>query len=113
MLDVLLVTGRVPLPNSKTKPLWGGRLFFVLPDERSLADQEVAYWIELHDRGWEIEGLLVSRLVSSDDRPKIERDDISRGVVKSLVTIRAGIGIVLEIQHWSEFFRTGLSGVAR
>ena len=49
-----------------------------------------------YDPGSEIEDLLVSKLVSPDDRPKIERHDISRGTVKSLVTMKVGISLVLE-----------------
>lgn len=49
-----------------------------------------------YDPGREIEDLWVSMLVSPDEGPKIERHDVSRGVVKSLVTMRAGISLVLK-----------------
>ena len=112
VLDVLIVTGRMPLPNSKSKTLWSERVFVVLPEEHALAAREIVFWTELreetvilseYDPGREIEDLLISRLVSADDRPKIERHDISRGVVKSLVTMKFGISIVLESDIGANF----------
>jgi DNA-binding transcriptional LysR family regulator len=105
MLDVLIVVGRVPSLNCSTKPLWNERVFAVLPSDHPLATREVIYWTDLRDEtvilsqydpGQEIEDLLVSKLVSPLERPKTERHDVSRGVVKSLVTMKAGISIVLE-----------------
>lgn len=68
-------------------------MFIVLPEDHSLAAREVVYWTELrnetiilseYDPGREIEDLLVSKLMSPDDRPKIERHDMSP-------TISAGV----------------------
>ena len=56
-----------------------------------------------YDPGREIEDLLVSKLVSPEDRPKIERHDISRGVVKSFVTMNFGISLVLESDIGANF----------
>jgi DNA-binding transcriptional LysR family regulator len=105
VLDILIVTGSVALPNSKAKPLWSERVFIVLPEDHPLVAREVVYWTDLRDEtiilseydpGREIENLLVSQLVLPGDRPKIERHDISRGVVESLVTMKVGISLVLE-----------------
>ena len=112
VLDVLVVTGSMPLPTSKTRPLWSERVFIVLPEDHPLTAREVVYWTDLRDEtiilsqydpGREIEDLLVSRLMSPDDRPKIERHDISRGVVKSLVTMKVGISLVLESDIGANF----------
>jgi DNA-binding transcriptional LysR family regulator len=112
VLDVLIVTGSMPLLNSSTKPLWNERLFAVLPAEHSLATREVVYWTDLrnetvilsqYDPGQEIEDLLVSKLVSPVERPRIARHDVSRGVVKSLVTMKTGISIVLESDVGANF----------
>lgn len=112
VLDVLVVTGGIPLPNSKTKSLWSERVFIVLPENHPLAAREVVYWTDLrhqtiilsdYDPGREIESLLVSKLASADDRPKIERHDISRGVVKSLVTMKVGVSLVLESDVGANF----------
>jgi DNA-binding transcriptional LysR family regulator len=112
VLDVLILTGSAPLLNGQTKSLWSERVFVVLPTDHSLAAQEVVYWTDLRDEmiilseydpGSEIENLLVSKLVSPTDRPRIIRHDISRGVVKSLVTMNAGISIVLESDLGANF----------
>jgi DNA-binding transcriptional LysR family regulator len=105
VLDVLILTGGLSPQNVSRKALWNERVLVVLPAEHPLAEREVIYWTDLRDEtvilshydpGREIEDLLVSKLVSPDDRPKIERHDISRGVVKSLVTMKVGISLVLE-----------------
>jgi DNA-binding transcriptional LysR family regulator len=105
VIDILILTGNTPLLKSKTKCLWSERVFVVLPKDHSLAAREVVYWTDLRDEiiilseydpCSELEDLLVSKLVSPSDRPKIIRHDISRGVAKSLVTMKAGISLVLE-----------------
>lgn len=112
ILDVLIVTGSTPLPDCKTKSLWNERVFLVLPADHQLAAREVAYWSDLrgetiilsqYDPGPEMEDLVVSKLVSLEDRPKLERHDISRGVVKSLVTMKIGISLVLESDIGANF----------
>jgi DNA-binding transcriptional LysR family regulator len=105
VLDILILTGGTPFQSTSRKTLWNERVLVVLPAEHPLAEREVIYWTDLRDEtvilshydpGREIEDLLVSKLVSPDDRPKIERHDISRGIVKSLVTMKVGISLVLE-----------------
>jgi len=112
VIDVLIVTGGMPLLGSKTRPLWSERVFIVLPEDHPLAAREVVYWTDLrnqtiilshYDPGHEIEDLLLSKLVSRDDRPKIEHHDVSRGVVKSLVTMKIGISLVLESDLGAKF----------
>lgn len=112
VLDVLVLTGREPLLNCMTKSLWSERVLVVLPEDHVLAARKVVYWTDLRDEaiilseydpGGEIEDLLVSKLVSPGDRPKIKRHDISRGVVKSLVTMKVGISLVLESDMGANF----------
>ena len=112
VLDVLIIVGNMPSLNSSTKPLWNERVFAVLPAEHPLATGNAVYWTDLRDEtvilsqydpGQEIEDLLVSKLVSPVERPKIDRHDVSRGVVKSLVTMNAGISIVLESDIGANF----------
>jgi DNA-binding transcriptional LysR family regulator len=112
VLDVLIVTGSMVLLKGKTKSLWSERVLVVLPEDHRLATQDVVYWTDLRDQtiilsqydpGRELEDLLVSKLVSPEDRPKIERHDISRGVVKSLVTMNVGISLVLESDMGAKF----------
>jgi DNA-binding transcriptional LysR family regulator len=82
VLDVLILTGGMSSPNTNMKLLWNERVLVVLPAEHPLAMREVVYWTDLrnetvilshYDPGREIEDLLVSKLVSPDDRPKIAR----------------------------------------
>lgn len=112
VLDVLIVAGGMPLLNSKTRSLWSERVFIVLPEDHPLTACEVVYWTDLRDQtiilsqydpGREVEELLVSKLMLPDGRPKIERHDISRGVVKSLVTMKVGISLVLESDVGANF----------
>jgi DNA-binding transcriptional LysR family regulator len=77
VLDVLILTGGISPQNTSRKLLWNERVLVVLPAEHPLAKREVVYWTDLRDEtvvlshydpGREIEDLLVSKLVSPDDR---------------------------------------------
>jgi DNA-binding transcriptional LysR family regulator len=112
VLDVLIVTGSLPLFGSKTMPLWSERVLVVLPKDHALIARETIYWTDLRDEtvllshydpGRELEDLLLSKLVSPDDRPKIERHDVSRGIIKSLISMKAGISLVLESDIGANF----------
>ena len=112
VLDVLILTGGMSSPNINATPLWNERVLVALPVEHPLASREVVYWTDLRDEtvilsqydpGREIEDLLVSKLVSPDDRPRIDHHDISRGSVKSLVTMKVGVSLVLESDVGASF----------
>lgn len=103
--DVLIVTGDAPLPDNNVRPLWSERILVSLPEDHSLAAGSVVYWTDLRnetvllsqqDPGRELEDLLISKLVSSSDRPKIERHDVGRGIIKSLISMQLGVGLVPE-----------------
>lgn len=105
VLDILIVTGSPPLLDSRAMPLWSERVLVVLPKDHPLTARETVYWTDLrgetvllshYDPGRELEDLLVSKLVLPEDRPKIERHDVSRGIIKSLISMKAGISLVLE-----------------
>lgn len=108
----MIAPGAVPFLNSKAKPLWSKRVLAVLPKEHALAARTILYWTDRRDEtiilsqfdpGREIEDLLCAKLISRDQRPKIERHDISRGVVNSLVTMNFGISLVLESDIGANF----------
>lgn len=112
MLDVLIVTGSIPLLDEKIRPLWGERVLTVLPEHHPLTARDVVYWTELrneivllsqYDPGREFEELLLSKLALAEDRSKIERHDVSRGVIKSLVAMKLGISLVLESDIGANF----------
>lgn len=104
-LDVLIVTGTLPLLDNKEMQLWSERVLVALPHDHPLAGRETVCWMDLrgetvllshYDPGKELEDLLVSKLVSPEDRPRIERHDVSRGIIKSLISMHTGISLVLE-----------------
>ncbi|WP_407169112.1 LysR family transcriptional regulator [Bradyrhizobium sp. ORS 111] len=112
VLDVLIVTGSLPLSDAESLLLWSERVLVAFPQDHPLSSREPVYWTDLrgqtvllshYDPGKEFEDLLVSKLVSPEDRPKIERHDVSRGIIKSLISMRAGISLVLESDMGANF----------
>jgi len=112
VIDVSILTGDPQALDSKTTPLWSERILAVLPSEHPLAAREVIYWTDLrnqtvllshYDPGRELEDLLNAKLISPDDRPRIERHDVSRGVIKSLIAVGFGISLVLESDIGANF----------
>lgn len=110
--DVVIVTGGVPLQDNNVRPLWSERILVSLPEDHVLAAGAVVYWTDLrneivllsqHDPGRELEDLLISKFLSSGNRPKIERHDVSRGVIKSLISMKLGISLVLESDIGASF----------
>lgn len=110
-LDIAIVTGNAPIQDNKALSLWSERTLVALPEGHSLADREAVYWTDLrsetlvlshYDSGRELEDLVLSKLVSPD-RPKIERHDVSRGIIKSLVSLGFGISLVTESDTGASF----------
>jgi DNA-binding transcriptional LysR family regulator len=111
-VDVLIVTGELAKPENIVRPLWSERILVSLPEDHALATRTTVYWTDLreetvllsqHDPGSELEDLLISKLVSPGDRPRIERHDVSRGIIKSLISMKLGIGLVLESDIGASF----------
>jgi DNA-binding transcriptional LysR family regulator len=101
-IDVAIVTGDTPLLESKIMSLWSERIVVALPEAHRLADGETVYWTDLkgetllisrHDPGPEIQELLLTKLASPGDRPKVVSCDASWGNIKGLVG--AGFGVTL------------------
>ena len=104
-LDILVVTGATPLLESQTLPLWSERILVALPEDHPLTTRDVVLWTDLrnqtvllsqYDPGHELEDVLISKLPLPGDRPQIERHDVSRGIIKSLISMRLGISLVME-----------------
>jgi DNA-binding transcriptional LysR family regulator len=111
-LDVLIVTGGLPSLESRTMRLRSERVLVALPQDHALAAREMLYWTDLrgetvllshYDPGRELEDLLISKLASPEDRPKIQRHEVGRGIIKSLVGMKAGISLVLESDMGANF----------
>jgi DNA-binding transcriptional LysR family regulator len=104
-IDLAIVTGEMPLLDSKAMALWSERIFLVLPEGHRLAGNESIYWTDLRgetlllgerDPGSEIHDLLTAKLVLQADRPTIVRHNVSRESIKSLIGAGLGIGLTLE-----------------
>ena len=111
-LDIVVVTGATPLPESQTLPLWSERILVALPENHPLMTRDVVLWSELrnqtvllsqYDPGPELEDVLISKLPLPGDRPQIERHDVSRGIIKSLISMRLGISLVMESDIGASF----------
>ncbi len=112
VVDVHFMTGEMLLPDCSMISLWGERILVVLPNDHALATQKTIYWTDLrnqalllsrYDPGIELETLLNAKLLITSDRPRIEHHDVSRGVIKSLVSMGLGLSLVLESDIGANF----------
>jgi DNA-binding transcriptional LysR family regulator len=112
VIDLHIMTGETPAIDSKIMPLWSERILVALPSNDPLAVRDVVYWTDLRDQivllsqydpGRELEDLLNAKLISPGDRPRIERHDVSRGAIKSLISMGLGISLVLESDIGTNF----------
>lgn len=107
--------------DCKEMPLWSERVLLALPHDHPLAGCETVCWTDLrgetvllshYDPGKELEDLLISKLVSPEDRPRIEHHDVSRGIIKSLISVHTGTSLVL-VRYGGEFCGPCLPRAAR
>jgi len=112
ILDIAVFAGEIPATESEVLPLWSERILVVLPDTNSLASRNHLYWTDLQtetilltrcDPGRELEDLLMAKLISPSARPKIDRQDVSRGIIKSLISAGFGISLVTESDVGANF----------
>jgi DNA-binding transcriptional LysR family regulator len=103
-LDIIIAPGKLPLECERIA-LWSERVLIALPDNHRLSSRDIVYWTDLrsetllmsqYDPYWEFEDLITSKLLSPDDRPKLERHDVSRSILKSLISMKLGLGLMLE-----------------
>jgi DNA-binding transcriptional LysR family regulator len=111
-LDIAIVSGHAALQDNSALSLWSERTLIALPEGHSLANRDAIYWTDLrsetvllshYDPGRDFEDLLKSKLVSPEDRPQIERHDVSRGIIKSLVSVGFGVSLVTESDIGASF----------
>ena len=104
-IDVVIATGEATQRNGGNLPLWSERILLALTESHLLAARETIYWTDLRgetvllsqwDQGRDFENILVSKLVTSEDRPRIDRYDVGRDGLKSLVSLGLGVGFVTE-----------------
>jgi DNA-binding transcriptional LysR family regulator len=103
-LDIIIAPGKLPLECERIA-LWSERVLIALPDNHRLSSRDIVYWTDLrsetllmsqYDPYWEFEDLITSKLLAPDDRPKLERHDVSRSILKSLISMKLGLGLMLE-----------------
>lgn len=111
-IDVVIIPGRLASKDTKTLPLWSERILVSLPQNHRFAMRETIYWTDLrsetvllsqYDPGQELEELLISKLAVPEDRPRIERHDVSRGIIKSLTSLGMGVSLVMESDIGASF----------
>ena len=49
-VDIAIVPGAAPLPESTVLALWSERILVAIPEGHPLADRQAVYWIDLKDR---------------------------------------------------------------
>lgn len=112
VLDLAIFAGEIPLAESAVLPLWSERILVALSETNSLASRNSIYWTDLRtetilvtqcDPGRELEDLLMAKLVSPSDRPKIDRQNVSRGIIKSLISAGFGVSLVTESDVGASF----------
>lgn len=111
-VDVVISPGRLPSKDTRSLLLWSERILISLPQDHCLAAREIIYWTDLrnekillseYDPGRELEDLLISKLVRPDDRPRLERHDVSRGIIKSLTSMGMGLSLAMESDIGASF----------
>jgi DNA-binding transcriptional LysR family regulator len=104
-LDIAIVTGELPLLDNNVLPLWSERVVVTLPQDHALVAKDTVYITDLrgetallsqHDPGPDLQELLMARLTSPEDRPRIVRHDVSGANIKSLVGAGVGVSLMIE-----------------
>ncbi|MBR0820307.1 LysR family transcriptional regulator [Bradyrhizobium liaoningense] len=104
-IDIAILPGGITPPDQESLPVWSERILILLPEDHPLATLNVVHWTDLrnetvllsqHDPEDDLEDLLNSKIMTPEDRPKVERHDVSRGIVKSLIGMGLGISLVME-----------------
>jgi DNA-binding transcriptional LysR family regulator len=111
-VDVVVSPGHLPSRDTRSLLLWSERILISLPQDHCLAAREIIYWTDLrnekillseYDPGRELEDLLISKLVLPEDRPTVERHDVSRGIIKSLTSMGMGLSLAMESDIGASF----------
>ena len=105
VVDIAIIPGATALPESKTMSLWSERIFVGVPEGHSLAEREPVHWIDLReekillsrrDPGPELRDLLVAKVTSPGDRPRIVRHRAGLATLKNLVGAGFGVTVLTE-----------------
>jgi DNA-binding transcriptional LysR family regulator len=104
-LDVAFVVGVPPAGDCHSKPLWTEALHVALPERHSLAEAESVMWSELASEnfltrsggaGPQAHDHIILRLAGNWSQPHIQRFDVARDTLMSMVAQRYGIALTSE-----------------
>jgi DNA-binding transcriptional LysR family regulator len=105
VVDIAIISGGTPLPESKTMSLWTERVLVGVPEGHPLAERDPVHWIDLReekillsrrDPGPELHDLLAAKVTSPGDRPKIVRHRAGLANLKNLVGAGFGVTVLTE-----------------
>jgi DNA-binding transcriptional LysR family regulator len=111
-LDVAFVVGAPPAGDCHSKPLWTEALFLALPERHPLAEAESVKWSELADEdfvarcgggGPQVHDHIVLRLAEHRSQPRIQRFDVERDTLMSMVAQGYGITLTSETAAQASF----------
>jgi DNA-binding transcriptional LysR family regulator len=112
VVDIAIIPGATALPESKTMSLWSERILVGVPEGHPLAERELVHWIDLReekillsrrDPGPELHDLLIAKVTSPGDRPKIVRHRAGLANLKSLVGAGFGVTLLTEASAGANF----------
>lgn len=122
-VDIAIVTGDPNGENHKTMPLWSERILVALPEDHPLASHEIVFWSDLrgetfllshYGSGQDFHDLLVAKLASPGDRPKVVRHEVGCEAIKSLVGARFGVTLLCDacvgVAHAGVVYREARDG---
>jgi DNA-binding transcriptional LysR family regulator len=104
-LDIAIVTGEPNGQQHRSMALWSERVMVALPEDHPLAAQEIVSWTDLKsetfllarfDLGQDFRDLLMMKLASPGDRPKIIQHEVNGETIKSLVGAGLGVSITCD-----------------
>ncbi|OJU58188.1 MAG: LysR family transcriptional regulator [Alphaproteobacteria bacterium 62-8] len=104
-LDIAIVTGEPNGQHRRSMALWSERVMVALPEGHPLAAQEIVSWTDLKgetfllarfDLGQDFRDLLMMKLASPGDRPKIVQYEVNGETIKSLVGAGLGVSITCD-----------------
>lgn len=104
-VDIVVMLGEPNYSSYAYKSLWSDRIMVALPREHPLATREFVYWTDLkheqfllsqRDPGPEIQDVLVNKLTSPGDRPRIKPIKAHREHILSMVAGNRGVALVCE-----------------
>lgn len=106
MVDIVISPASAGVADTATRSLWSERILVALPKDHTLLARGIGSWTDLRhetfllgrhdDLERKLEDLLVRRFPFPEERPGIERHEVSRGTLTDLTSMGLGISLVLE-----------------